>query len=237
MIDFYARRCRSCRRRAAVQQQCFRLTRRALRAHRFGGCSPAHRGDALLSTRSDPRRSTTGTIARLRPLGRELARAEQLPPPRPPAPKPPHPPSSCANVTRSRLAVCKNEKNEDSEKAGSCHSPPGHFVTYSMAIRSLPRTTRTTAPALFQDEIAALALQYGQYGRLAARNGGAGKIFTVFCTLHAPCVALTRWATSWTGLRVSRDACSRAQAHTSRSRSRSMHLHGYSSAFPRIRTN
>ena len=131
MIDFYARRCRSCRRRAAVRQRCFRLARRALRAHRFGGCSPAHRGDALLSTRSDARRSTNGTTARLRPLGRELARAEQLPPPRPPAPKPPHPPSSCANVTRSRLAVCKNEKNEDnedSEKAGSCHLPPGHFV-------------------------------------------------------------------------------------------------------------
>ena len=128
MIDFYARRCRSCRRRAAVRQRCFRLARRALRAHRFGGCSPAHRGDALLSTRSDPRRSTTGTIARLRPLGRELARAEQLPPPRPPAPKPPHPPSSCANVTRSRLAVCKNEKNEDSAKAGSRHWRPGHFV-------------------------------------------------------------------------------------------------------------
>ena len=125
MIDFYARRCRSCRRRAAVRQRCFRLARRALRAHRFGGCSPAHRGDALLSTRSDARRSTNGTTARLRLLGRELARAEQLPPPRPPAPKPPHPPSSCANVTRSRLAVCKNEKNEDSEKTGSCHLPPG----------------------------------------------------------------------------------------------------------------
>ena len=95
------------------------------RAHRFGGCSPAHRGDALLSTRSDPRRSTTGTIAMLRPLGRELARAEQLPPPRPLAPKPPHPPSSCANVTRSRFSFCKNEKNEDSEKTGSCHLPPG----------------------------------------------------------------------------------------------------------------
>ena len=84
MIDFYARRCRSCRRRAAVRQRCFRLARRALRAHRFGGCSPAHRGDALLSTRSDARRSTNGTTARLRLLGRELARAQQLPPPRPP---------------------------------------------------------------------------------------------------------------------------------------------------------
>ena len=84
MIDFYARRCRSCSRRAAVRQRCFRLARRALRAHRFGGCSPAHRGDALLSTRSDARRSTTGTTARLRLLGRELARAQQLPPPRPP---------------------------------------------------------------------------------------------------------------------------------------------------------
>ena len=124
MIDFYARRCRSCRRRAAVRQRCFRLARRALRAHRFGGCSPAHRGDALLSTRSDPRRSTTGTTARLRLLGRELARAEQLPPPRSSAPKPPHPPSSCANVTRSRLAVCKNEKNEDSEKTTSRHWCP-----------------------------------------------------------------------------------------------------------------
>eukprot|EP01046_Picozoa_sp_COSAG06_P051338 COSAG06_NODE_8353_length_2195_cov_6.105916_4_plen_70_part_01 len=70
MIDFYARRCRSCSRRAAVRQRCFRLTRGALRAHRFGGCSPAHRGDALLSTRSDARRSTNGTTARLRLLGR-----------------------------------------------------------------------------------------------------------------------------------------------------------------------
>ena len=67
-------------------------------------------------------------MARLRPLGRELMRAEQLPPPRPPAPKPPHPPSSCANVTRSRLAVCKNEKNEDSAKTAFRHLPPGHFV-------------------------------------------------------------------------------------------------------------
>ena len=49
-------------------------------------------------------------------------------PTRPPAPKPPHPPSSCANVTRSRLAVCKNEKNEGSAKTGSRHLPPGHFV-------------------------------------------------------------------------------------------------------------
>ena len=39
--------------------------------------------------------------ARVRP------RAEQLPPP---APKPPHPPSSCANVTRSRLAAAKMRK-------------------------------------------------------------------------------------------------------------------------------
>jgi hypothetical protein len=31
-------------------------------------------------------------------------------------------------VTRSRLAVCKNEKNEGSAKTGSCHLPPGHFV-------------------------------------------------------------------------------------------------------------
>jgi hypothetical protein len=44
------------------------------------------------------------------------------------APTPPHPPSSCAKVTRSRLAVCKNEKNEDSEKAEFRHLPPGHFV-------------------------------------------------------------------------------------------------------------
>ena len=32
------------------------------------------------------------------------------------------------DVTRSRLAVCKNEKNEDSEKAEFRHLPPGHFV-------------------------------------------------------------------------------------------------------------
>ena len=148
MIDFYARRCRSCSRRAAVRQRCFRLTRRALRAHRFGGCSPAHRGDALLSTRSDARRSTNGTTARLRLLGRELARAEQLPPPRPPAPKPPHPPSSCANVTRSRLAVCKNEKNEDSAKADFRHLPPGHFVQCAVARGAPPLRTRTNPDAL-----------------------------------------------------------------------------------------
>jgi hypothetical protein len=112
IIDCYARRCHSCRRRAAARQWCSRLARRALHAHRFGGCSPAHRGDALLSTRSDPRRSTTGTIARLRPLGREPTRAEQLPPPRPPAPKPPRPPSPCANVTRSRLAAAKTMKTQ-----------------------------------------------------------------------------------------------------------------------------
>jgi hypothetical protein len=31
-------------------------------------------------------------------------------------------------VTRSRLAVCKNEKNEGSAKADFRHLPPGHFV-------------------------------------------------------------------------------------------------------------
>jgi hypothetical protein len=31
-------------------------------------------------------------------------------------------------VTRSRLAVCKNEKNEGSAKTASRHLPPGHFV-------------------------------------------------------------------------------------------------------------
>ena len=104
-------------------------------------CSPAHRGDALLSTRSDARRSTNGTTARLRLLGRELARAEQLPPPRPPAPKPPHPPSSCAKVTRSRLAVCKNQKNEGSEKAGSCHWRPGQFVRAAARARARSRSS------------------------------------------------------------------------------------------------
>ena len=128
MIDFYARRCRSCSRRAAVRQRCFRLTRRALRAHRFGGCSPAHRGDALLSTRSDARRSTNGTTARLRLLGRELARAQQLPPPRPPRAQTAAPTIFVRQSDAESVGGCKNEKNEDSEKAGSCHWRPGHFV-------------------------------------------------------------------------------------------------------------
>ena len=117
MIDFYARRCRSCRRRAAVRQRCFRLTRRALRAHRFGGCSPAHRGDALLSTRSDARRSTNGTTARLRLLGRELARAQQLPPPRAPRAQTAAPTIFVRQSDAESVGGCKNEKNEDSEKA------------------------------------------------------------------------------------------------------------------------
>ena len=128
MIDFYARRCRSCSRRAAVRQRCFRLARRALRAHRFGGCSPAHRGDALLSTRSDPRRSTNGTTARLRLLGRELARAQQLPPPRAPRAQTAAPTIFVRQSDAESVGGCKNEKNEDSEKTGSCHLPPGHFV-------------------------------------------------------------------------------------------------------------
>ena len=90
-------------------------------------------------------------MARLRPLGRELMRAEQLPPPRPPAPKPPHPPSSCANVTRSRLAVCKNEKNEGSEKTASRHWPPGHFVAtanqYHIKIHCKVRAQQNRATA------------------------------------------------------------------------------------------
>ena len=128
MIDFYARRCRSCRRRAAVRQRCFRLARRALRAHRFGGCSPAHRGDALLSTRSDARRSTNGTTARLRLLGRELARAQQLAPPRPPRAQTAAPTIFVRQSDAESVGGCKNEKNEDSEKAGSCHWRPGQFV-------------------------------------------------------------------------------------------------------------
>ena len=83
----------------------------------------------------------------------------------------------------------------------------------ALGIRSLPRTTRAT-PALFQDEIAAYGLQYGQYGRLAARNGGAGKNFTVFLHLARPLCGPYPWATPRTGFRVSRDARSRAQAHT-----------------------
>jgi hypothetical protein len=106
MIDFYARRCRSSSRRAAARQRCSRLTRRALRAHRFGGCSLAHRGDALLSTGtlSDARRSTTGQRQKLRLLGRELARAEQLPPPRPPRP------NRRTRHLRARKYSCKREK-------------------------------------------------------------------------------------------------------------------------------
>ena len=136
MIDFYARRCRSCRRRAAVRQRCFRLARRALRAHRFGGCSPAHRGDALLSTRSDARRSTNGTTARLRLLGRELARAQQLPPPRAPRAQTAAPTIFVRQSDAESVGGCKNEKNEDSEKTGSCHWRPGHFV--------IPRAARGT---------------------------------------------------------------------------------------------
>ena len=134
MIDFYARRCRSCSRRAAVRQRCFRLTRRALRAHRFGGCSPAHRGDALLSTRSDARRSTNGTTARLRLLGRELARAQQLPPPRAPRAQTAAPTIFVRQSDAESVGGCKNEKNEDSEKAGSCHWRPGHFVRLWQAL-------------------------------------------------------------------------------------------------------
>ena len=142
MIDFYARRCRSCRRRAAVRQRCFRLARRALRAHRFGGCSPAHRGDALLSTRSDPRRSTTGTTARLRLLGRELARAQQLPPPRAPRAQTAAPTIFVRQSDAESVGGCKNEKNEDSEKTGSCHWRPEDLVRVFFFYCVLRRSNR-----------------------------------------------------------------------------------------------
>ena len=147
MIDFYARRYCSCSRRAAVRQRCFRLTRRALRAHRFGGCSPAHRGDALLSTRSDARRSTNGTTARLRLLGRELARAQQLPPPRAPRAQTAAPTIFVRQSDAESVGGCKNEKNEDSEKADFRHWRPGQFVRYAaVRVTEEPRGSGTRRP-------------------------------------------------------------------------------------------
>ena len=108
----------------------------------------------------------------------------------------------------------------------------------ALAIRSLPRTTRTTAPALFQDEIAAYGLQYGQYGRLAARNGGAGETFTVFLHLARPLCGPCPWATPWAnpvgnpadGLSsLARCALARASSHD--------HIHREARAFFHLRVS
>ena len=54
---------------------------------------------------------------------------------------PPTGSTSARSAPRRCASLCKNEKNEDSEKTGSCHLPPGHFVPGPAVLR-VPRDRR-----------------------------------------------------------------------------------------------
>ena len=71
--------------RKSVEQESFCLHKADPESFTLQMCPEMHaRLQHKPTTRSDARRSTTGTTTRLRLLGRELARAQQLPPPRAP---------------------------------------------------------------------------------------------------------------------------------------------------------
>ena len=87
------------------------------------------------------RPTASGTTARLRLLGRELARAQQLPPPRAPRAQTAAPTIFVRQSDAESVGGCKNEKNEDSEsseKTAFRHWRPGQFVLIECAVVRVP---------------------------------------------------------------------------------------------------